>query len=291
MTIAYTSLFHAIFEKNKVKYYYKERSSNKYIIIDGEHKAWELSDCLKEYFKNCGKEILPVRKNIEFFIPLRNKIEHRFMPELDNEIFGECQALLHNFEYILIKEFGTKYVIRENLVFALQFEKTYPSSKEKEISVRQNKGFEKIKTYITYFRNSLDEETFSDQRYRFSVYLLPKLENNKEKAEYAIEWINYDTKDPKGMKKYEKIIGTIKEKVKPVSNFGHLKASEVCDLVEKDLKKIYGAGFKFSPHYHHHNCYIYYKIRPKKGEPHPGETNPEFCIYDIVHNDYVYTKS
>ncbi len=291
MTIAYTSLFHAIFEKCKIKYYHKERGSNKYIVIDGEHKAWELSDCLKEHFKNCEKEELPIRKNIEFFIPLRNKIEHRFMPELDDEIFGECQALLHNFEYILIKEFGEKYAIRENLVFSLQFAKTYPSSKEKEIFVKQNKGFERIKTYIADFRNSLDEETYSDQRYRFNVYLFPKLVSNKNKAEYAIEWVDYDPKDPEGMKDYERIIGIISEKVKPVSNSGYLKAKEVSNLVEIELRKIYGDKFKFSYSAHHHTCCMYFKIRPKKDDPNPERTNPNFCVYDAVHKDYVYTQA
>ena len=99
MTIAWTSLFHAIFERKKIKYYHKKKNSNRYVKIDGEYKTWELADCLKVYFKENKKEDLPILKNIEFFIPLRNKIEHRFMPELDPEIFGECQALLHNFEY------------------------------------------------------------------------------------------------------------------------------------------------------------------------------------------------
>ena len=290
MTIAYTSLFHAIFEKYRIKYYHREKGSNKYIVIDDEHKAWELSDCLKEYFKNCGKEELPIRKNVEFFIPLRNKIEHRFMPELDDEIFGECQALLHNFEYILIKEFGEKYAIRENLVFSLQFAKTYPSSKGKESLVKQNKGFEKIKSYITDFRNSLDEETYSDQKYRFNVFLLPKLVSNKNKAEYAIEWVEYDPNDPEGMKNYERIVGIISEKVKPVSNSGCLRAKEVCDLVKKELRKVYGEDFKFSYSTHHPICCTHYKIRPKKEDQNPEKTNPSFCVYDDVHKDYVYTK-
>ena len=36
----------------------------------------------------------PSRKNIEFFLGLRNKIEHRYYPELDPALYGECQAML-----------------------------------------------------------------------------------------------------------------------------------------------------------------------------------------------------
>ncbi len=291
MTIAYTSLFHAIFEKSKIKYYHKERDSNKYVLIDGEFKAWELSDCLKEYFKNCDKEKVPIWKNIEFFIPLRNKIEHRFMPELDDEVFGECQALLHNFEYLLLKEFGTKYAIRENLVFVLQFANTYPLSLGKGISVTQNKGFEKIRAYITNFRNSLDEETYSDQKYRFSVFLLPKLVNNRNKAEYAIQWVDYDSKDPEEMKNYEQIVCIINEKVRLVSNSGYIKAKNVSNIVEKELKKVYGDNFIFRHSAHHPKCWEYYKVRPKKGDLNPEKTNSNFCIYDAVHKDYIYTEA
>ena len=55
----------------------------------------------KEYFKG---EDCAIRKNIELFIPLRNKLEHKFLPELDANIFAECQALLLNFDKIVEKE-------------------------------------------------------------------------------------------------------------------------------------------------------------------------------------------
>ena len=62
-----------------------------------------------------------MRKNLDFFIGLRNKIEHRSMPELEHRIFGECQSLLFNFEDFLFQEFGTKYALNESLSLALQF--------------------------------------------------------------------------------------------------------------------------------------------------------------------------
>ena len=37
------------------------------------------------------------------------------MPGIDINIFGECQALLFNFEDLLTKEFGCKYAINESL--------------------------------------------------------------------------------------------------------------------------------------------------------------------------------
>ena len=287
MCIAWTSLFHAIFEKKKIKYYYKE-DNGRYKKVDGEKKAWELKECIKQYFDE-NKESKPLKKNIEFFIPLRNKIEHRFLPELDSEIFGECQALLHNFEHIIIKEFGKKHAINEDLVFSLQFAKKYVSEKSHK-RVKKNPSFEKIKKHIVDFRKGLDADTFSDQRYSFKIYLLPKLVNNKDKADYAVEWVNYDSKNPEEMQKYKHLMGFIKEKVRPVSNYGYLKAGQVAKRVREELIKIYGDKIRFSPSTNHHMCCEFYSIKPKKDEK-KSETNKDFCVYDSAHNDYLYTES
>ena len=61
----------------------------------------------------------PVRKNLEFFIGLRNRIEHCSLAQLDPEIFGECQAMLLNFESLLTTEFGDRQAIRGGLSFTL----------------------------------------------------------------------------------------------------------------------------------------------------------------------------
>ena len=87
--------------KRKLKPFYR-KESGRFIKVEGDYKYWELDECLNQYFKTDTGN--PVRKNLEFFIPLRNKIEHRSMPELDASIFGECQAMLLNFDEMLEKE-------------------------------------------------------------------------------------------------------------------------------------------------------------------------------------------
>ena len=109
MVIAWTALFHSIFLRGKVKPFYVKARRGRYVRyekIDGDYKAWELSECIQQYYKD---KIPPLRKNLEFFVGLRNKIEHRSMPQLDDQIFGECQALLLNFEALLNKEYSDQY--------------------------------------------------------------------------------------------------------------------------------------------------------------------------------------
>jgi hypothetical protein len=104
MIIAWTRLFHAYFYHTKGDvFYYKEKNSNRYKRKDGEKEAWGLKDCRVEY-KRLGERLdESVEANLNFFIKLRNKIEHRHISKEDVglEIFGECQSLLYNYEKIL----------------------------------------------------------------------------------------------------------------------------------------------------------------------------------------------
>ena len=62
-----------------------------------------------------------VKENLRLFIGLRNKIEHRSLPELDLTIFGECQAMLLNFEDMLFQQFGPEHGMANSVALALQF--------------------------------------------------------------------------------------------------------------------------------------------------------------------------
>jgi Protein of unknown function (DUF3644) len=95
MVIAWTSLFHAVFFRKKTKPF-RRKANKRYEKIEGDFKYWELDECLRQYYGADTSN--PVRKHLESFIPLRNKIEHRSMPQLDANIFGECQAMLLNFD-------------------------------------------------------------------------------------------------------------------------------------------------------------------------------------------------
>jgi hypothetical protein len=78
--MAWTALFHALFyRKGKRPWYRKPGSAGtgvRYVKIDGDPKHWELSECLKQHY---GDKNPPERRNLEFLIGLRNKIEHRQM--------------------------------------------------------------------------------------------------------------------------------------------------------------------------------------------------------------------
>jgi hypothetical protein len=73
----------------------------------------------------------PERKNLEFLIGLRNKIEHRHIPEPDAGLYGECQAALLNLEAIISEQFGPRFALSEQLAVSLQFSGLVPTEKKK----------------------------------------------------------------------------------------------------------------------------------------------------------------
>jgi Protein of unknown function (DUF3644) len=69
MVSAWTSLFHALFFRKKTKPFYR-KLNKRFEKVDGDFKHWELDECLRQYYVTDTEN--PVRKNLEFFIQLRN---------------------------------------------------------------------------------------------------------------------------------------------------------------------------------------------------------------------------
>ena len=127
--IAWTSLFHAIFYRRHIKPW-RVRSGmgrgTRYDRIGSDARHWDLYECLRHYFPG---ETNAVKENLHFLIGLRDQIEHRAMPELDHDVFGECQAALLNFEAILASEFGEREALNASLAFSLQFSGLVPEQR------------------------------------------------------------------------------------------------------------------------------------------------------------------
>lgn len=272
MIIAWTALTHAYFEHEKVNYFYKERNG-RYKRIDGDKMAWELSRSVKEIFNNTD----PIRKNIELFIKLRNKIEHRNLPALDKELIGESQALVLNFEDWLVEKFGEQYALIDTLFVPIQLsrslKRTLPVSKDEK----------SVLNFISNYRGFLEAEVDNSQQYSFKAYLIPKISNHRSSSDLAIEFVKYDPDNPQEMEKYNKAIVAIKEKQVPVANVNFLKPSMV-------LEKLKEKGYTKTMNWHT-NMWHKYKVRPARNATNKSNCKSEYCIYDKLHNDYLYTDA
>jgi hypothetical protein len=248
---------------------------------------WELSTCLDNYFPGVTS---PISDNLRFLIGLRNKIEHRSMPELDCHVFGECQACLFNFEDILLKEFGSHHCLSDCLSLAIQFSRLRNEDQSKAIARLHKPLLADVRQYIDTFRSSLSNRMGEDLRFSYKVFLIPKVANSQGQSDVAVEFVKFDPAKPDEMIQYDKLTALIKPAVSQVVNAGRFKAGDVCKRVEPVVKECYGKQCCFNASYHHALACQLYKVRPKKGDAQPEKTKVEFCQYDAAHKDYVYTE-
>lgn len=289
MVIAWTSLFHAIFYRNKIKPYRRKKGSKRFETKEGDYCYWSLDECLQEYFKADTQN--PIRKNLEFFIPLRNKIEHKSLPQIDPDLFAECQAMLLNYDKILEKEFGLDYCIRESLSFSLQL---FPSSQNLAAAIKSNPDAKKIKAFIEKYRSSLTTEILESGQYSFKAFLL-QVANHQSKDALPIQFFRYDQLNEEERENVSKFAVLVKEKEKPVSGKDLLLPAKVVKEVQKALgnPKVerYGSKkdkFNFDTHT---RCWKKYNVRPANNSANPSATDNRYCIYDEPSGQYRYTKA
>jgi len=277
MVIAWRSLFHAIFEKRGINYFYLNDDGTPK-IIDGDEKAWELSQCIKEFF---GSEHNAIRANLDLTVGLRNRIEHRYVPALDPHIVGECQSLILNFDNLLVSEFGDFYALREALAVPIQTSNIRSVGQMEVFKQFQGKQYDDLLEYIDSFRAALSNDIYQNPEFSFRVYLIPKTGNHESSSDLALEFVKYDPSKPEDMQALRHQVALIKERQTPVANQGTYKPSHVARLVAKQIKR------NFNTH-HHTSAWRMYDVR-KSGE-NPEGCKTKYCQFDQVHNDYIYTK-
>lgn len=280
MIMAWTRLFHACFHASiGDRYYYKK--AGKYVVVDGERKAWELNTCIVKY----GRLLSPVEKNLQFFIGLRNKIEHRHIEkrEVDVLIFGECQALLYNYETMLINMFGAQYALNEALVYSLQFSYLRTHGQKDANKAVLSRDLADVVGYIRKYRAGLDDDVFDSQEYSIKLIQIPRI-SNTNRFDAAIEFVRWDELNESDKTAYEQIAAIVKDKrvVVSAANVKRLKPSEVVRKVNALLPAVHLTQNL------HTVIYKLFGVRPPNGAEDPFNTNAEFCLYDETHGDYVF---
>ena len=287
MIIAWSKLFHAYFQNFFGECYFYKEKNGRYKIIDGEKKAWELKECLKNYRKISPPVPISdaVIANLNFFIGLRNKIEHRYWngSELDILLFGECQALLFNYENLLIGLFGSDYSINTCLAYALQF--SHMRAREQVVSQRMllSKDMQDIKRYIDKYKTELSQEVYDSQEYSIKLLQIPKV-SNTNRSDLAIEFVNWNSLDESDRASYDRLTTIIKDKlvIQRVSNASLLKPTGVI----RAIKEKTGITIRVSDHT---SLWKAFGLRPQDSSIAKFETLEKYCIYDEPHNDYLYT--
>ncbi|MEK0245347.1 DUF3644 domain-containing protein [Bifidobacterium mongoliense] len=186
--LAWQNLLHADRVRRKAEIFYRE-NDGRHIFKrnpDGSKKTWDLSQCLKYEFKDND----PIRKNIEFFIGLRNHVEHRYQDSILAVTAAEAHACIINFESELVRRFGPSESLGTDLKFPIFVQSFSPTRYEEQRVLRQHLP-QNTYTFITEFQGSLDENVRSDERYAYRLLLLP-MKGPKTDADMALNFIRQD---------------------------------------------------------------------------------------------------
>ncbi len=287
MVIAWTSLFHAIFLRRGVRPYYREDNGH-FKMIDGDYQHWELQTCADHFWGDDTANA--IRKNLEFFIPLRNKIEHSHLPQLDADIFGECQALLLNFDSLIGAEFGDRHRLREALSFSLQL---FPAGESFAAAVKNDKKLRNIKKFIDSYRSSITTEAVNSGQFAFRAFLI-QVANHQSQDTLAVQFVQYDKLSEDQKEQVSNIPALIKLKQVGVVNLDLLKAGVVVAKVQRALgNPMVQRGKKKCAKFTqdtHTRCWRRYNVRPPSNSEKPEHTDERYCRYDKAHGDYLYTK-
>lgn len=213
------------------------------------------------------------------------------MPELDNSIFGECQAMLLNFDELLEKEFGTKYCVRESLSFSLQL---FPSAQSLIDAVKRNPTTKPIVDFVQRYRSTVSPDIQASGKYAFKAFLIQVANHSSENA-VPIQFVHYDKLSDEQRKQVDQLAAIVKVKHVSVVNLNLMKVGDVVKKVKQKLgnPKVTRAERevdKFTSGTHT-ICWKKYKVRPSSGAPNPYETDPRYCVYDSLHQDYGYTEA
>jgi hypothetical protein len=88
------------------------------VLFDNREKAKDTAELIELAFPGIRYEGL--RRNVNFWIGLRNQVAHRDLPALNVIVIPQAQAALLNLESVLEENFGTDYLLAEQLSVPLQ---------------------------------------------------------------------------------------------------------------------------------------------------------------------------
>lgn len=281
MHIAWLYLLQARFRRDGIDFRYR-LPNGRFEKIDGEPKTWDLQKCVYERYPDDG----PVRKNLEFTIGLRNKIEHRYEEAIAIVAMGYAQALVLNFEEELVSTFGERYSLGDRLRFPI-FVGSITGIGESASQDLRDTLPRSTKDFVARFEQDLDSSVVQDQRYEFRLHLVPKL-GPKSTADRALSFVREDDLTTEERATLEQLGRTgrviVREQVRDVASADLLRPSEVVEAVQARIP------FKFNMS-HFVTGWKETGCRPAHASSNPERTTTRYCVYDKPHGDYLYKRA
>lgn len=281
MIIAWNCLLQAILERNGVDYYERDEEG-RIIEVDGRAKVkgtWEiLSLALAE------PEYRPLRCNIDFFLGLRHLIEHRYIPALDPMVASEAQAMLLNFETIIIRSFGEEAALGSQLTVPLQLSALRPEGQLTSLKELESQIPVDVMDFLARHRQDVPAEVLRSHQYALPLFFVPVTANRERAADAVVNFVRPGEVPKEVEDTLRRVTVVPKPKPMPVVSADLLRPTEVVNLVAARLP------FRFTMN-SHSRCWRHYGVRPAHGVGEPASTDTEYCFWDKLSGGYGYTEA
>jgi hypothetical protein len=207
----------------------------------------------------------PVRRNVEFFIGFRNKIEHRYEALLESVVAGKCQSLIMNYERLLVDTFGAQEGLADQLRFPVFLSSLSDHAVEvlKETHKRLPKRLTK---YVDEYDAMLADDLRSDYRYDFRVLLIPQTGPRSE-ADVAMRFVRLEDLPDEQQGQLEEVRTIVRDRTVPVSNIDRHRLGAVCAKLSETL------GVRFAASSDHVRAWKHYRVRPESEAANPTRTD------------------
>ena len=232
--ISWTYLMHAYYSKKGIDYRYfhmKGKRKRYDRTKNGAYKHWELARCINEQASPLDKG---TANNLRFLIGIRHEIEHQKTDSIDEYIGAKLQACALNYNREIIKMFGDRHSIKDNLSLAIQFSPISPEQEQLLKKESENEIPSNVRNFIATFESELDDEELKSLYYSYKIVYIPIQVNRANQADKAVEFISPDS-----------------DKAKDVEHV-LVKAVEKAKFLPGDIVKMMkDEGYStFSMHYH-----------------------------------------
>ncbi|WP_201452917.1 DUF3644 domain-containing protein [Rhodococcus sp. T7] len=278
MSMGWLKLLQAHFERSGGDVYIRDQRGRRIRHEDGDWKYKSLSALMAEFFQPND----PRKVNLDFFVGLRNRIEHRHEKNIAALVAGRTQAYLLNYESTLVELFGEDEAVASELRFPLFLSSITEDAAEAVKKVRSQvpRG---VLEWVQDFDTGLEPDLAADQRFDFRIYLIP-YKGAKTEADAVMTFVRPEDLTEEQNAVMDQVRTIIREKQVPVSDLGTLRPVQVVEKVAAAISR------PFTLH-HHTQAWRYFEVRPSSGAQDPAKTKADFCRYNHAFERYVYTES
>lgn len=276
--LAWQDLILASRMKNDRQIYYQKNGRYKK-TPDGSRKTWDLSRCLKEEYP----ETSPIRKNLEFFIGLRNRIEHNFEDNLLVVTAPEAHACIINYETELIRRFGDDFTLGNELKIPIFIHSLQPAEYDYMAEMRRGIPTATL-NYISEFVAELPDEVTSNEKFSYRLALMP-VKGPKTQADMALSFVNTNdlNEDEKLQLMGKEGSVIIAEKFRNVVHGDQMLPGKIAQEVEARIPFSFGVN-DFT------RLRKEWGIGPaKSGDKKALPNSDAFCLYSPAFQQFVYT--